>query len=769
MSDKGDRKSSSPPTAAFVTVAKPDLSRAPQSAAPHSAIPIGSMLGKYKVLSVLGRGGMGDVYLAEDPLIKRRVAIKVLPSEMSRDRNATDRFLAEARAAGGLNHPNVVTVYDVDQSNNAYFIAMEVVGGGSVQDYLERRGSPGWRAATRIIGEACKGLGAAHAVGLIHRDIKPANILLTPEGHAKVTDFGLAKFEASDATMLTQPGAIVGTPTFMSPEQCRGDKVDARTDIYSIGCAYYAMLTGKPPYEAPSSMQVMFAHCSSPIPDPRPHQPELPEGCAEIVTRCLAKDPADRYETIKDLLADLRAVLGGQSISADRSALPDWSQVEEPVYQPVLEAPVSQNKSKIPLSIGAGLAVGALILGLFLITRSTSDSSNEMAENKIVSATVPKTPSLPGPSEPAQENSIASIPPTPEPVHEVVAKVDEVSRVSVDPTTAPVSIFPPRTTPSTVADHAVDVPAVVPESASTESVPLPPAQPALRREIVNTIGQTLVMIPAGKFIMGDDALPDAPAHEVTLTEPLYMSTCEATEGDVVKVIGRLGPTMRPVHEELPEGFVSYDKAIEFCRKLSDLPDEKAAGRVYRLPTEAEWEYAARAGSGTRFAYGDELTTDQATFGRKINLNLLREPPARKPAPAKRRGGDGPRPPPGRANEGGDNSNPNQPDERQPGGGDSAVGRLLEPAGSFAPNAFGLYDMHGSVWEWVADFYAPDGYAKGAVIDPTGPPTGDRHVLRGGAWNSTAGQCASAYRAGKALSDLRIPVVGFRVVCDVKKP
>ena len=276
------------------------------------------MVGKYKIDAVLGYGGMGSVYGARDPLIQRDVAIKILPPELVRDPSfPLERFLGEARAAGKLNHPNVVTIYEVIQlpDDGGYAIVMERVFGGSVQDYLKRQGPPGWRAASRLIGEACKALVAAHEKGLIHRDIKPANLLLTNDKHVKVADFGVAKVDGPDAVMNTQPGAILGTPAFMSPEQCRGDKIDPRSDIYSLGCTYYAMLTNKPPFEAASSMQVMFAHCSAPIPDPRTLDVEVPDAVVEILSKALAKDAGERYDTAKDLLADLRTALGGGTIS----------------------------------------------------------------------------------------------------------------------------------------------------------------------------------------------------------------------------------------------------------------------------------------------------------------------------------------------------------------------------------------------------------------------------------------------------------------------
>ncbi|MEM9657045.1 MAG: serine/threonine-protein kinase, partial [Planctomycetota bacterium] len=271
---------------------------------------VGRNLGKYEIVSVLGVGGMGVVLKARDPSIERDVAIKVLPQEFAADQLALHRFLAEAKSAGKLNHANAVTIYEVGQEGKVHYLVMEVVGGGSAADYLEKCGPYAAVDATRIIADACKGLAAAHKQGLVHRDVKPANLMLTEEGEVKVADFGLAKQALDRSMMMTRAGQLVGTPYFMSPEQCEGGDVDPRSDIYSLGAAYYNLLTGRSPYEESASVvQVMYAHCKAGPPDPREVRPSAPAACAAIIQRAMATNPADRYQSMDEMRADLEAVL----------------------------------------------------------------------------------------------------------------------------------------------------------------------------------------------------------------------------------------------------------------------------------------------------------------------------------------------------------------------------------------------------------------------------------------------------------------------------
>lgn len=293
----------------------------------------GSYLGKYLIKSFLGRGGMGVVYRGFDPLVERDVALKVLPPGLSTTSNALQRFISEARAVGKLIHPNATALYEIGQVDGSYFLAMEFVAGGSVASLLNEQRLPAERA-TRYLIEVCLGLSAAHEVGLIHRDIKPENLLRSMQDHVKITDFGLAKVSDALSTTtlsLTNPGSLIGTPLYMSPEQFNGSTVDWRTDLYSAGATYYHMLTGQAPYaDSKSLVQLMYAHCQRPVPDPRELVPTLPDGCVQIVQKAMAKNVEDRFASASDmalaattLLATLQSG-GGNHPATGISSLTIW-------------------------------------------------------------------------------------------------------------------------------------------------------------------------------------------------------------------------------------------------------------------------------------------------------------------------------------------------------------------------------------------------------------------------------------------------------------
>jgi eukaryotic-like serine/threonine-protein kinase len=321
---------------------------------------IGKSLGKYQIIGVLGQGGMGVVFRAHDPLIEREVAVKLLPEELAEDETALARFLAEAKSVGKLNHANVVSIYDIGQEGQAYFIVMELMHGGSVADGLNQ--SPcSVLEATRIAIDACKGLAAAHAVGLIHRDMKPANLMKSADGSVKITDFGLAKTTSARAREITQAGLVVGTPYFMSPEQCDAKPVDARSDIYSLGATYYSLLTGKNPYQDSNSViQVMFGHCQGEIPEPRAVNAGIPAACSSIIARAMAKTPEERYQSAGEMLADLEAVAATLS-GATRIDLPSQSGARPaPRLSTAPSRPVSTNGNR-RLWIGGGAGAAALL------------------------------------------------------------------------------------------------------------------------------------------------------------------------------------------------------------------------------------------------------------------------------------------------------------------------------------------------------------------------------------------------------------------------
>ena len=287
---------------------------------------VGAKQGKYKLIAVRGRGGMGLVYEAEDTLIRRRVALKLLPPSPAEDGEAFRRFLAEARAAGRLHHPNIVSVYDVVRTGKLCFLVMELVAGGTAQDRLQRRGPLDLPAAVAVMLEVCRGLAAAHSVGLVHRDLKPANIMRAADGTVKLADFGLAKILDASTGSGGNP-ALLGTPHYMSPEQCRCETPDARSDLYAAGAVFFALLTGRPPYhDAGGVSEVMLSQCSAPPPDPRSLRPDLPEAAAALIAKAMAKERPARHQSADALADDLRRLAAGSPV--DLPGGPDWPALE---------------------------------------------------------------------------------------------------------------------------------------------------------------------------------------------------------------------------------------------------------------------------------------------------------------------------------------------------------------------------------------------------------------------------------------------------------
>jgi DNA-binding NarL/FixJ family response regulator len=286
-------------------------------------VPIGSQVGNYLITGKLGRGGMAVVYEAKNVLLDRPAAVKILPKSAATDAKSRERFLQEARAGGRVEHANTVGIYDVGETEKFFYIAMQLVRGRSAEQVLDAGGALPWQEATRIMADACRGLAAAHAAGFVHRDLKPANLLIAQDTTVKVADFGLARALEGPVPALTGAGRVVGSPPYMSPEQCRAEPVDVRTDIYSAGASYYALLTGKQPYiEAGTPMAVLSAQCNAPVPDPRNVVPSLPEACAAAVMKAMAKMREDRFQTVAELRAALDEILAGTSrlrVSAVRS------------------------------------------------------------------------------------------------------------------------------------------------------------------------------------------------------------------------------------------------------------------------------------------------------------------------------------------------------------------------------------------------------------------------------------------------------------------
>ena len=298
------------------------------------AIEPGSLLGPYQIIAKIGAGGMGDVYQARDARLGRDVAIKVLPDHLSQDSDRLRRFELEARATSALNHPNIVSVFDVGNDGGRFYVVAELLEGATLRHVIKQGAIP----LRKLIGQAeqiALGMAAAHSQGVVHRDLKPENVFVTKDGRIKILDFGLAKLVATPESgelsetislSLTQPGVIAGTAGYMSPEQVRGEAVDARSDIFSFGAVLYEMCSGKRAFEGETAVETMTAILRSAPPSVRLASPDVPMALDEIVQRCLEKKPGDRFQSASDLAFALetltRTISERTSASAPRSGLP---------------------------------------------------------------------------------------------------------------------------------------------------------------------------------------------------------------------------------------------------------------------------------------------------------------------------------------------------------------------------------------------------------------------------------------------------------------
>src|SRR6476620_2690671 len=283
-----------------------------------STLRSGQELDGYEITSFIGRGGMGEVYLAQDKRLRRKVALKLLPGVLMQDDNRLQRIEQEARAASALNHPNIIVIYEISEVESTVMMVTEFIDGMTLRDHLATHGALDLRTALSIAIQIADALDAAHKAGIVHRDIKPENIMIRPDGYVKVLDFGLAKLSEteppatsdSDSTrvMRTGSGVVIGTIGYMSPEQARGQTVDARSDIFNLGAVIYEMVAGQKPFAGDTPSDTFAAILTT---EPAPLSrvaPNTPAELARIVSKALRKDREERYQVVKDLLLDLKSL-----------------------------------------------------------------------------------------------------------------------------------------------------------------------------------------------------------------------------------------------------------------------------------------------------------------------------------------------------------------------------------------------------------------------------------------------------------------------------
>jgi formylglycine-generating enzyme required for sulfatase activity/predicted Ser/Thr protein kinase len=604
---------------------------------------------RYRLVSCLGKGGMGSVWLAEDRALERQVAIKVphLGEDVSPE--VVRRFQIEARAAARVTHDNLCPIFDVGEHGGLPFLVMPFIEGKPLSKYCGRPWPP--ERAVRLVAVLARALAVVHAAGLVHRDLKPANVMMRADGRPVLMDFGLASSGESQSKRLTREGAVLGTPAYMAPEQAEGRLRDMgpATDVYGLGVILFELLTARTPFEGPPmAVFGQILHVQPPTPS------DLCAGIAPaldaICLKALAKKPAERFASMAEFVVSLEAC-----------------ERQRPPVQPTEAVTLHTETIDIP---------------------------------------------------------------------------DRAPLPETYPTSSARTLLPPpgRRSRWLVAAGVLLVMALLPlvwllSGGGQPEQTRPPAG-ELPKEVTVDLGKEvklgLVRIDPGEFQMGaPDGEAEAqndekPQHTVRITRPFYLGKYEVTQAQYQRLApqrsqpcwfsaegGGKDKVQRMDTNRFPAECVSWNEATTVCERLnqdylSGLPEAlRKAGYRFKLPTEAQWEYACRAGTTTPFHFGKELNGTQA------NCN-----------------GDFPY-------------------------GTQEKGKNWErttPVGSYPKNAWGLYDMHGNVWEWCEDSQEAGRYKNRAgqakIEDPKYPEKAaeDQRVRRGGAWGHYARFCRAAYRS-----------------------
>ena len=682
-------------------------------------------LGGYRILKVLGHGGMGVVFQGEDPKLGRRVAIKAMLPHLAESKSAQQRFLREARAAAALEHDHIVPIFHVGEDRGAPFIVMPFLQGEPLDQRLERDGKLPVAEVLRIGRQTAQGLAAAHKKGLIHRDIKPANIWLedhdsplSPRGRGaggegfrvKILDFGLAR-PAMDNAQLTQQGAIIGTPAYMAPEQATGGAVDARCDLFSLGCVLYRMVTGQTPFKGTDTISTLMSVASDKPPAPREIDPDIPAGLSDLIMQLLAKHPEARSESAQAVVQALQEI---ETHSAPRTSRPARKPAKAPpgagtgrtVQVPPTPAanktrPSGKRRSSLAWWLAGGiLGLGAAAAAIVLLWPTPRGLVKIESDDPNVEIVFDKNgPIVRGAGkEPialrAGEHGIR--------IKRGDFEFEADKFVLQKGATLTLKLELLHGKIEVVQDGKV---------IATREVPRAPI-------FTNKLGMEFVLVPKGKSWLGGGKNKPG-VKEVDIKEDFYLGKYEVTQEEWEKVMGN-NPSYfsRPGAggadkvkgisdadlKRFPVEFVTWDQAQLFVKALNQLDNEERW--VYRLPTEAEWEYACRGGpmadkaeSAFDFYFNKPANTllpDQANFEHSTGLKR----------PCK--------------------------------------------VGSYKPNRLGLYDMHGNVMEWCEDVVGIDVAARkgacGAVrgaMTPTsaGPRAAASSPLRGAAWTARRTACA----------------------------
>jgi formylglycine-generating enzyme required for sulfatase activity len=663
----------------------------------------GTRLGDFELIERIGGGGMGEVFLARQLSLGRRVALKVPRPQLAEDENFRHRFLREARNAARLSNPYIVQVYSVGEESGTLYLGMEYVAGETLRQRLAR-GRLSLEELVRIGVELCEALGTAHAFedpdtgarGIIHRDVKPENIFLEERtGRAKLGDFGLSR-AAGDVSLTSR---ALGTPAYASPEQCLGGQVDHRSDIYSLGLVLYEALTGRslsaPPTPEAVPLPYAIKQHAAPEPPPAPHEldPAVPPELSAAVMRAFAHRPEDRFQSAAELAAALQATVVSAPTQVDTPSLPA-------AYTPDIEATqhIAAPKRR-RVSVGLVVALCLLIPVLLFVGVLGLLAGIGCMKGFLEGATREMLASHLGNEGPQWE---------------------------------------PGLTPEDMFWGGND-----------EAYP--------DQFVVNPVDLAeMVWVPGGTFEMGsgpqeldrlwkeggwDDAwrtraAHESPAHEVTL-EGFWIYRHEVTNAqyasflDATTNVARETTDFAEQHEHHPRVSVQWTGAAGYA---------EWAG--VRLPTEAEWEYAARGPEGRTYPWGDTWDRGNCNSAEHWAGRPLKDPESWSEWLAEMGG------------------------EKKAEGGwvvkRSVAVACLKDVGSFPDNASwcGALDLAGSVYEWCADWHDEKYYESSPSDNPRGPDEGSERVVRGGSWAAVAVNCRTGYRTAEPPNDTNLDY-GFR--------